>query len=143
MKFKSIIVVAAALGIGYSTIEQITDTIQPATAQARSVNNPDNWHKGTPKVLRKTWKASYSKVFKTRFKFKITPHTYAMGGIDGDICKNASYQYLGSHIYELRGTPSMYPDQRNTLYVRYYSKHKIRTGGNIQSNSSHWRLWTH
>lgn len=66
-----------------------------------------------------------------------------MQSVDGDICKKASYEYLGNHIYVLRGTPSMYPKQRNTLYVRYYSKHKIRTGGDIQSNSSHWQLWTH
>lgn len=140
-KFMLLILLSVGIICGVTT-ELPVDNLS-TVAYARSVNEPGKWHRGTPKVLRKAWKKLHYKG-NGYYNFKVTHHTYTLAiGFAGVYAKNVSYEYLGNHIYELRGTDAEFPDHHAHVYVRYYSKHKVRTGTNIQSNSSKWRLWNH
>ncbi|MCY9806084.1 hypothetical protein OXT66_00805 [Lentilactobacillus senioris] len=120
----------------------------PNNAQA-SVNNFQKYHKNTPSKLRKTWKARKTNGY--RPSIKLTKRSIHMGMIDRIIhYTGTNYQYLGNNIYHIkakhtyyyRGYKKVYGGNNASFYIRYYSKHKIRVGYDIQSDSSKWQKFT-
>lgn len=139
MKLKSVIALIIALGIGYGAIEQVSNTIQPAAAQA-SVNNPNKWYKGTPTKLRHSW-SNYNKTYGIKTTYVFFKSSFVLRGMDGGKLTNAKYEKLDKHTYTIKGYSKMYHAYTD-FYVHYYSKHKIRIGRDIQSYYGNWPKFT-
>lgn len=141
MKLKSVLALSLALGLGYVATDQVSQSSQPTTAYAQKLKTKATWHNGTPKALRKLWQGPYSKAHKAQYQFEVTAKTFTALGYMGTYCTNVHYQYLGSHVYALRGDGLL--TGKTTRYVRYYSKHKVRIGTSLKTSSSKWTLYTH